>query len=127
MAKAKTKAKDKAAVDKAAVDSTSHAAQVEIEGQSHYYSRVAKLPPSARYLLVVFGSLFLSSSLLTVFSSQTAGQLAGVSRHLEEWWGIGGLILWRATELGLAWILGFDGEHKLVLSVLLLSEERPGS
>lgn len=86
-----------------------HDGDVEIPSSSR--SRIARIPRSARYVLVVASSLFLSSSLLTVFSLQTAGHLAGVSRHLEEWWEIGGLILWRATELGLAWVFGFDGMY----------------
>jgi hypothetical protein len=107
----KSKGKGKA-VDSASSRSHYH----HVKRSSHHPSRVANLPRSARYLLVVFSSLFLSSSLLTVFSSHTAGHLAGVSKHLEEWWEIGGLILWRATELAFAWIFGFDGEQKSIFS-----------
>lgn len=103
---------------KAVVDSKgSHSRDRHIERSLDFRSRIARIPRSARYLLVVLSSFVLSSSLLTVFSSQTAGHLAGVSKHLEEWWEVGGLVLWRATELGLTWIVGFDGEHNLSLSL----------
>jgi hypothetical protein len=81
---------------------------VKIEGPSYFTSRVSKIPRTIRFSLVILSSLVLSSVLLTVFSLQTAGHLAGISKHLEEWWEITGLILWRATELGLAWVFGFD-------------------
>lgn len=81
---------------------------VDIEERSYFSSRVSKIPRTIRFSLVILSSLVLSSGLLTVFSLQTAGHLAGISKHLEEWWEIAGLILWRATELGLAWVFGFD-------------------
>lgn len=81
---------------------------VSVEGPSHFSFRIAKMPRTVRFSLVILSSLVLSSGLLTVFSLQTAGHLAGISKHLEEWWEIVGLILWRATELGLAWVFGFD-------------------
>jgi hypothetical protein len=78
-------------------------------GSSHVHSRIQNLPRPARYLLLVTSSLFLSSSLLTLISPQNAGNLAGVSKHLEEWWEASGLIAWRAVDLGLAWVVRFDG------------------
>ncbi|EED19948.1 conserved hypothetical protein [Talaromyces stipitatus ATCC 10500] len=90
----------------------------DVETRSYPRSRIAKIPRSVRFLLVILSSLLLSSSLLTVFSLQTAGHLAGISKHLEEWWEIAGLILWRATELGLAWVFGFDGWDVTELTLL---------
>ena len=81
---------------------------ISVEEPSYFSSQVSKMPRTIRFSLVLFSSLVLSSGLLTVFSLQTAGHLAGISKHLEEWWEIVGLILWRATELGLAWVFGFD-------------------
>lgn len=86
---------------------------VEVEELSYLAALVSKLPRAVRFALVISSSLVLSSVLLTVFSLQTAGHLAGISKHLEEWWEIAGLILWRATELGLAWVFGFDSRCNL--------------
>jgi len=73
-------------------------------------SRLTRIPSPVRFVLVVFSSLALSSALFTLASDITAGDLAPVSKHLETWWEVGGLVAWRAVELGLAWIWGFDGE-----------------
>lgn len=58
--------------------------------------------------MVVLGSLIMSSVLFTLTADVTQGELGLVSKHLEEWWEVGGLVAWRAAEVGLAWILGFD-------------------
>ncbi|KAJ5577614.1 uncharacterized protein N7459_006578 [Penicillium hispanicum] len=71
-------------------------------------TRLARIPSPARFLLVVAGSLVVSSVLFTLTASLTQGELGLVSKHLEEWWEVGGLVAWRAVEVGLAWILGFD-------------------
>jgi hypothetical protein len=92
---------------------------VDVEAPSYLSSRISKLPRTFRFSLVILSSLVLSSGLLTVFSLQTAGHLAGISKHLEEWWEIVGLILWRATELGLAWIFGFDSACNLSRPIVL--------
>lgn len=73
-------------------------------------SQIEKIPSPARYGLLVLSSLVLSSVLFTVTASVTVGDLSFVSKHLETWWEASGLIAWRAVELGLAWILGFDGK-----------------
>lgn len=73
-------------------------------------SHAKGIPAPARFALVVLSSLILSSALFTVTSVVTIGDLGFVSKHLEKWWEVGGLIAWRAVELGLAWMLGFDGK-----------------
>ncbi|GFG27625.1 hypothetical protein IFM61606_07672 [Aspergillus udagawae] len=73
-------------------------------------SQLRRVPSPVRFLLVVFNSLLLSSVLFTMTSSVTLGELGRVSKHLEAWWEVGGLMLWKAVEVGLAWVLGFDGE-----------------
>lgn len=95
---------------------------VKIEEPSYFSSRLLKIPRTVRFSLVILSSLVLSSVFLTVFSLQTAGHLAGISKHLEEWWEIAGLILWRATELGLAWVFGFDSACKLSPPIELSQE-----
>lgn len=72
--------------------------------------RLARIPSPARFLLVVVGSLIVSSVLFTLTANLTQGELGLVSKHLEEWWEVGGLVAWRAVEVGLAWILGFDSK-----------------
>jgi hypothetical protein len=73
-------------------------------------SSLARIPSPARFFLVVFGSLVLSSVLFTFTAGFTQGDLGLVSKHLEEWWEVAGLIAWRGVEVALAWLLGFDGE-----------------
>ncbi|KAL2000123.1 hypothetical protein VTN02DRAFT_3538 [Thermoascus thermophilus] len=75
----------------------------------HQVPRVSRIPSPVRFVLVVLGSLVSSSLLFTLAAEITQGDLAPVSKHLETWWEVGGLVAWRAVELGLAWILGFDG------------------
>jgi hypothetical protein len=78
-------------------------------------SPLASIPSPARFVLVVLSSLVLSSVLFTLTSSFTVGDLGPISKHLEEWWEVGGLIGWRAVEVGLAWVLGFDGMYYQIL------------
>ncbi|KAJ5514100.1 hypothetical protein N7463_003652 [Penicillium fimorum] len=82
-------------------------------------SRLACIPSLARFILVVLSSLTVSSILFTLTSNFTVGDLGPISKHLEEWWEVGGLIAWRALEVGLAWVLGFDGRD--VASFLFLT------
>ncbi|KAJ5760899.1 hypothetical protein N7520_008055 [Penicillium odoratum] len=70
--------------------------------------RLARIPSPARFSLVVLSSLFLSSVSFTLISNLFVGDLSLVSKHLEEWWEVGGLVAWKAVEIGLAWVLGFD-------------------
>ncbi|KAI9929091.1 hypothetical protein MW887_001495 [Aspergillus wentii] len=78
-------------------------------------SRLARIPSFVRYLLVVFISLTLSSTLFSLTSGITLGELGGVSKHLDAWWEVGGLIGWKAIEIGLAWTLGFDVSNRSIL------------
>ncbi|KAF7719815.1 Uncharacterized protein PECH_006921 [Penicillium ucsense] len=71
-------------------------------------SGVRRIPSPARFVLVVLGSLVLSSTLFTLTYGFTQGDLGLVSKHLEEWWEVGGLIAWRGVEVALAWLVGFD-------------------
>ncbi|KAJ5960427.1 uncharacterized protein N7479_007577 [Penicillium vulpinum] len=82
-------------------------------------SRLACIPSAARFTIVVLSSLIVSSVLFTFSSTLTVGDLGPISKHLEEWWEVGGLIGWRALEVGLAWVLGFDGRD--VASFLFLT------
>ncbi|RDW83389.1 hypothetical protein BP5796_04880 [Coleophoma crateriformis] len=83
-------------------------------------TRISKLPEPLRFPLLVTLSLTLSS-LLYSFSAQflnTEGDLAAVSRRLDQWWEVGALLGWRACELSLAWWGGYDGYDLAALSAL---------
>jgi hypothetical protein len=69
-----------------------------------------RIPSPARFLLVILSSMLMSSVLFTYTSSLTLGDLGPISKHLEEWWEVGVLIAWRFAEVGVAWVLGFDGK-----------------
>lgn len=53
-------------------------------------------------------SLGLSATLYTVASGFTAGDLSSVSRRLDDWWEVAGLIGWKTAELAVGWWGGFD-------------------
>jgi hypothetical protein len=67
------------------------------------------IPFALRLLLVVLSSLGLSSLLYSLSTEITAGDLALISKRLDTWWGVGGLVAWRTVELSLGWFLGYDG------------------
>jgi hypothetical protein len=71
---------------------------------------IARIPSQVRFILAVLSSLVVSSVLFTLTSSLTVNDLGLVSKHLEEWWEVGGLVAWRAVEIGTAWVVGLDGE-----------------
>ena len=74
------------------------------------------LPGSLHFPLLVFLSLTLSATLYTVASGFTAGDLSSVSRKLDDWWEVGGLIGWKAAELAVGWWGGYD--RMLLVAVL---------
>lgn len=79
--------------------------------QPHHKTQLERIPPPARFLLAVVSSLALSSGLFTLMPIVTRGELGNVSKHLETWWEVGGLMAWKAVEVGLAWILGYDSMY----------------
>lgn len=87
--------------------------ELQIAVPTRRKSRWARIPSPVRFVLVVLMSLVLSSALFTATAEVTLGDLGVVSKHLEEWWEVGGLMAWKALELGLAWTLGFDGKRLL--------------
>lgn len=89
-------------------------------------TQLNRIPQSARFVLVVLSSLALSAGFFSFTSGATLGELGGVSRHLEAWWEVGGLTAWKAVEVGLAWILGFDGELPLFSNCLHLHAFKEG-
>ncbi|PYH41357.1 ATP-binding protein [Aspergillus saccharolyticus JOP 1030-1] len=78
------------------------------DAQPRRKMQLEQIPSTVRFVLVVVSSLALSSSLFTLMPVMTRGELGNVSKHLETWWEVGGLMVWKAVEVGLAWTLGYD-------------------
>ena len=70
----------------------------------------SKLPNSLRFPLLVIISLTLSSALYSLASGFTAGDLSGVSRSLDDWWEVVGLIGWKTAQLAVGWLGEYDSE-----------------
>ncbi|KAI9809500.1 MAG: hypothetical protein M1827_006806 [Pycnora praestabilis] len=68
----------------------------------------SKLPNAMRFPLLAILSLSFSSLLYTLAADFAVGELAGVSRSLNEWWEVLGLVGWRIVELGVGWYGGYD-------------------
>jgi len=80
--------------------------------------RASKIPRILRFPLVVLLSLTLSSLLYTAAAEYTTGDLAGISKRLDQWWEIGTLVGWRTFELGLGWFADYDGYDLASLTLL---------
>ena len=72
----------------------------------------SKLPPQIRFPLLVVLSLTISSSLYSLVSPFTSGDLATVSRSRDNWLEIVGFLSWKATELAIGWYGGFDSTNQ---------------
>ena len=57
--------------------------------------RPSKIPAVLRFPLVVTLSLTLSALLYSFAAEYTSGDLAGVSRSLDQWWQVSVLVAWR--------------------------------
>ena len=66
-------------------------------------------PATLQFPVIVVLSLTLSATLYTVASSFTAGDLSSVSRRLDDWWEVAGLVGWKTAELAVGWWGGYDG------------------
>ena len=69
----------------------------------------SKIPPLLRFPLAVILNMSLSSLLYTISAEFTAGDLANVSRSVNDWPQIFGLVACKIAELGVSWFGGFDG------------------
>ncbi|KAI9852665.1 MAG: hypothetical protein M1838_006122 [Thelocarpon superellum] len=78
----------------------------------------SRIPPALQFPLLLSTSLVLSSLLYSGLVRFTAGDLGSVSRSLNEWRDVGGLIAWRATELGIGWWMEYDGIDLASLTLL---------
>ncbi|KAE8350193.1 hypothetical protein BDV28DRAFT_139595 [Aspergillus coremiiformis] len=102
-----------------AVTATADTAAEETASALRQSTQLERIPQPARFVLVVLSSLALSAGFFSLTSGATLGELGDVSRHLEAWWEVGGLTVWKAVEVGLTWVLGFDGRD--VLSFFFLT------
>ncbi|KAL9075308.1 MAG: hypothetical protein Q9161_001685 [Pseudevernia consocians] len=78
----------------------------------------SKLPAEFRFPLLVVLSLTISSFLYSFVSPFTSGDLATVSRSRDNWWEIGALLGWKATQLAVGWYGGFDSTDFAALTFL---------
>lgn len=76
-------------------------------------TKKSQISAPVRFLLVVLSSLALSSGLFSLTSQIHLDELRTVSKPLDSWSDVGGLLAWRAVEVGLAWVLGYDGNFLL--------------
>ncbi|EEH20253.1 hypothetical protein PABG_02512 [Paracoccidioides brasiliensis Pb03] len=61
-----------------------------------------------QYSGILLSSLALSTALFSLSTQITRGDLAWTSKYYDHWWQVGGLLTWRAVELTVAWVLGYD-------------------
>ncbi|KAK0113190.1 hypothetical protein ONS95_014888 [Cadophora gregata] len=80
--------------------------------------RPSKIPAVLRFPLVNTLSLTLSALLYSFAAEYTSGDLAKVSRTLDQWWQVSVLVGWRTFELGLGWFGDYDGYDLVSLSLL---------
>ncbi|KAI9803652.1 MAG: hypothetical protein M1833_000564 [Piccolia ochrophora] len=76
------------------------------------------IPQPLRFPVLVLASLALSSLFYSLAAPYTGGELASVSRSLNSWWEVGGLVGWRAVELSIGWWLEYDGIDLASLTLL---------
>ena len=69
----------------------------------------SKIPSPLRFPLAIILNMSLSSLLYTIAAEFTAGDLASVSRSVNDWPQIFGLVACKILELGVSWFGGFDG------------------
>lgn len=72
---------------------------------------VSVVPSQLQFPLLVLLGLSFSSLLYTLVSPFTKGDLATISGFRDEWWQIGGLLAWKAVELGVGWTGGYDSMY----------------
>ena len=69
---------------------------------------VRNIPVILRFPLVVLLSLTLSAMAYSLSSDFMVGDLSAVSRTLNEWWQISGLLGCKVLELGAGWWFEYD-------------------
>lgn len=85
------------------------------EASTQRHPQKAGISSPVRFSLAVLSSLALNSGLFALTSSIHLDELQHVSKPLNSC-DLGGLLAWRAFEVGLAWVLGYDGNAYSLLS-----------
>lgn len=75
----------------------------------------SKIPEFLLFPTLVALSLTISSALYSVASVFTIGDLSSVSRSLDDWWGVAGLIGWRIVVLAFGWWGEYDSAQLRLL------------
>ena len=75
----------------------------------------SSIPAPLRFPLLALVSLTSSSVLYSLASEFTAGDLSSVSKRLDDWWAITGLLGWKAAQLAVGWWGDYDGEDLKLL------------
>lgn len=91
--------------------STPNKSNMSRKKQPHRPSNVEKILSVLHFPFLVLFSLTLSSALYTFASGFTAGDLSSVSRSIDDWWQVAGLIGWKTAELAVGWWGEYDSEH----------------
>lgn len=78
-------------------------------------SSTSKIPEFLLFPTLVVLSLTISSALYSVASVFTAGDLSSVSRSLDDWWEVVGLIGWRIVVLAYGWWGEYDSARLRLL------------
>ena len=81
------------------------------EPPNSYFSSTFKIPAPLRFPLLVLMSFTSSASLYSLASKITAGDLSSVSKSVNGWWEITGLLGWKAAQLAIGWWGGYDSQH----------------
>ena len=71
----------------------------------------SKLPSQLRFPLVVITNLALSALLYSFISEFAAGDLSSVSRSINQWWEVSGLLLAKTLELAVGWWGRYDSMY----------------
>ena len=66
------------------------------------------VPPSLRFPIAVLLNLTLSAALYSITSDFRAGDLSSVSRSINQWWEVMGLLGGKVAELAIGWYGDFD-------------------
>ena len=66
------------------------------------------VPHSLRFPIAVLLNLTLSASLYSITSDFRAGDLSSVSRSVNQWWEVIGLLGGKIAELAIGWYGDFD-------------------
>ena len=107
----------------AAKGTTSTPRSPKTSSSTQQHPRKAGISSPVRFVLAVLSSLALNSGLLALTSSIHLDELQSVSKPLNSC-DLGGLLAWRAFEIGLAWVLGYDGNDIYFLcSCVLITGE----